>query len=630
VKLIVEELSQTLLQTLGTVVILGSIAAFILVYNSDTTVEYAPGQYVHNIGLMEQRRDRMLLCGIFAALGFAMVISGQIFKPRESAKPEVGNRAPRLARRDRRQEDDYREGRPASRGVAHSLGIASMVLGAVALPFSLIPCMGFLSLPLSGLGLLLGFVGGIVALSRNGSGIGFPIAGSALCAMSLIFGALWLGVLNAAAEARSPVRVIPRNDDLPPRPSQRPAPPEQPKPQPNSQPKPAPAASGDDRGQETLIGESADCGDVRLFLTCTGVHHVPLVPAGMGQIRPEEYDEMKTSSAAVFARKAALATAGGERCLCFWIALGNRSDTRKIDFESWDGGNQLLNRRAPRLTDNFGNVYNWMTFGPVLEPVFHTASASIHPQKLIIDVLHFEPPIADAKYLILELPRSAFGGEGSPIRFRIPASEIQGTSKPAPAPVPAPATPPVPGPKAGDPVPIGGVFSFNDLSIGLSASSKVARVVLVPGGTGRLGPGDAPLVLNEVRMAEVRKLALTRGYDYSKSKYLVLYVYLTNHSTSKKSALNYESWAGPLQNPHTPRLTDDLGNTYDLAKFALGYEPLFHTASESIHPGKTILDALVFEAPVAEAKRLSLELPASAFGSSGPPVRFRIPTSEVR
>jgi hypothetical protein len=94
---LVEELSQMLLLALGTVAILGSIAAFILVYNSDTAVEYAPGQYVNNIGLMEQRHDRMLLCGIFAALGFALVIAGnKSSKPRKSAEPGLGDRAPRL------------------------------------------------------------------------------------------------------------------------------------------------------------------------------------------------------------------------------------------------------------------------------------------------------------------------------------------------------------------------------------------------------------------------------------------------------------------------------------------------------------------------------------------------------
>ena len=47
---------------------------------------------------------------------------------------------------------------------AHSLGIASLVLGCLALMLSLIPCIGTLSLPLSVLGLLLGIGGGIVLL----------------------------------------------------------------------------------------------------------------------------------------------------------------------------------------------------------------------------------------------------------------------------------------------------------------------------------------------------------------------------------------------------------------------------------------------------------------------------------
>src|SRR5262249_883913 len=151
---------------------------------------------------------------------------------------------------------------------------------------------------------------------------------------------------------------------------------------------------------------------------------------------------------------------------------------------------------------------------------------------------------------------------------------------------------------------------------------------LVPHEMGRVGPGDAALLLDEGRMAELRKLALRR-YDYGKNKYLILYVYLSKNSTSPK-VLNYQGWAAPPQNRKTPRLTDDLGNSYGGGKFAWGYEPLFYTARDSIPPGKTILDALVFKTPVAEAKHLTLELPVCAFGREGAPVRFRIQTSDVR
>lgn len=59
-----------------------------------------------------------------------------------------------------------------------SLGIASLILGVVAFAICWIPLLGMLGIPLSGLGLLLGIVGTIVAVVRRGSGIGFPIAGA--------------------------------------------------------------------------------------------------------------------------------------------------------------------------------------------------------------------------------------------------------------------------------------------------------------------------------------------------------------------------------------------------------------------------------------------------------------------
>lgn len=71
-------------------------------------------------------------------------------------------------------------------GAAHSLGLASMVMGILGLMICWVPVLGLLSTPLSGIGLLLGVIGGIVALTRSGHGIGFPIAGSTICGLALM------------------------------------------------------------------------------------------------------------------------------------------------------------------------------------------------------------------------------------------------------------------------------------------------------------------------------------------------------------------------------------------------------------------------------------------------------------
>jgi hypothetical protein len=65
------------------------------------------------------------------------------------------------------------------------MGIASLSLGACALVVAWIPCLGMFTWPVSGIGLLLGAVGLIVAFTRQGSGLAFPIAGTATSFVAL-------------------------------------------------------------------------------------------------------------------------------------------------------------------------------------------------------------------------------------------------------------------------------------------------------------------------------------------------------------------------------------------------------------------------------------------------------------
>jgi hypothetical protein len=65
------------------------------------------------------------------------------------------------------------------------MGIASLSLGACALVVAWIPCLGMFTWPVSGIGLLLGAVGLIVAFTRQGNGLAFPIAGTATSFVAL-------------------------------------------------------------------------------------------------------------------------------------------------------------------------------------------------------------------------------------------------------------------------------------------------------------------------------------------------------------------------------------------------------------------------------------------------------------
>ena len=84
---------------------------------------------------------------------------------------------------------------------SHSLGIAALVLGIIAFVICWIPFLGLIGLPLSAIGLILGVIGLVLAISRRGSGIGFSIAGCALCGLSLLVA--W-SVTHAASRAYHP------------------------------------------------------------------------------------------------------------------------------------------------------------------------------------------------------------------------------------------------------------------------------------------------------------------------------------------------------------------------------------------------------------------------------------------
>ncbi|HEY7315920.1 MAG TPA: hypothetical protein VH643_41705 [Gemmataceae bacterium] len=76
-------------------------------------------------------------------------------------------------------------------------GIASVALSVIGLVFSLIPCIGtWFAIPLCGLGLLLGGVGAVFALIRQGRGIGFPLAGSITGFAGLGIAVLWLTICS--------------------------------------------------------------------------------------------------------------------------------------------------------------------------------------------------------------------------------------------------------------------------------------------------------------------------------------------------------------------------------------------------------------------------------------------------
>jgi len=272
-------------------------------------------------------------------------------------------------------------------GAAHSLGIGSMVLGVVALLFSFIPCIGAFSMPLSGLGLLLGITGGVVALCRSGRGIGFPIAGSAINGMAFVIALFWLGLASATHKAF--IQPIKEENATNQRieegnkssgvqsASENPAP-----------PKNEDAAWADAR---KLVRQ----GDVQVGISSVTIDQVQLLDLGQPSISKD-------------------------KLLVIRLRIGNVGQTRKIEYESWGDTSHLIDHHFPSLKDNFNNNYRRITFGVFTRVKDQLSSESIRPGTSVEDVLVFEQPIDRINYLRLELPASAFGGKGK-LRFQINA-----------------------------------------------------------------------------------------------------------------------------------------------------------------------------------------------------------------
>jgi hypothetical protein len=104
------------------------------------------------------------------------------------------------------------------------------------------------------------------------------------------------------------------------------------------------------------------------------------------------------------------------------VEVTNLSQTKKLDYRSWAGGDFVLERDFGTLADNFGNSYKRITFG-MDKPVGRVTRDSIYPAKSITDVLVFESPIEKSEYLRMELPAKNFDGTGM-IRFQIPQTMI--------------------------------------------------------------------------------------------------------------------------------------------------------------------------------------------------------------
>jgi hypothetical protein len=242
-----------------------------------------------------------------------------------------------------------------------SLGLASVILGVLAFLICWIPAVGCISLPLSGLGLLLAIIGFIVALARGGSSIGFPIAGGAVSALALA-----IGVVNFAA-FRSAMKSL--------------------------------------AGPPTLAQQAAGTGEAKQVPTY-GLDQ----PIGNGDLT------LTVSKPTI--KQLRVERGGGreplamdERRLHVTLKIENRSKTKRHAYGS------VADDDETGMLDNFSNEYRAYDTNAMYRVLGGVLYEDLYPGKSVTDVLAFEQPVNGVEWLIVRLPGSVVG-QRDPIMVR--------------------------------------------------------------------------------------------------------------------------------------------------------------------------------------------------------------------
>jgi len=271
-------------------------------------------------------------------------------------------------------------------------GIAALSLGVLTCLVCWIPFLGLLSIPIAGIGLLLAIAGIIMALVSKKTGFTYPIAGGAVCLISILIATVITGGTTAAIveEEREEREIL-------------------------VAPKSALAVKAKDDKKAAFqevpkpISSSTEWADASKPLREKDVNiSVAKVQAELVAIK-DLFGSERTSK---------------EVYLKIELKVSNSSFSKKVDFNTWRGSSFSISRDFATLTDNHGNIYKRVSFGAEAVPVGSTLKESIYPNKSVTDILVFEVPVSAVEWLRLELPAKNFGEQGM-LRFQIPSSMIQ-------------------------------------------------------------------------------------------------------------------------------------------------------------------------------------------------------------
>lgn len=141
--------------------------------------------------------------------------------------------------------------------------------------------------------------------------------------------------------------------------------------------------------------------------------------------------------------------------------------------------------------------------------------------------------------------------------------------------------------------------------------------------------GDKEITIEGVTVGEVTVIDMFGDEGTSSNKQLSIQITVWNRTQAKK--VEYRTWRGAMLSfgSNSASLSDTFDNVYKRVNFgAASYPSGGVQTSESVYPGDSVSDILIFEVPVTSVELLLLELPAENIGEEGV-IRFGIPAAAI-
>jgi hypothetical protein len=245
-----------------------------------------------------------------------------------------------------------------------------------------VPPLDLLTVPLSGLAVLLGAIGLARAPAASGRSFVPGLAGMLVGLPVLVLSLFWPDLLNPAHSA---LWGAARPDA--------------------AQPLAVPIHRG--KGEVVVAPETPEWIDASTEAVEQGDLRVRVLSA---TVRPPDFKDATRKRGT------------RERCLLVAVRVYNVGAERRFEYVSW-GNDEPGSREQSLLSDSLGNEYRLRTFADGAEVTGHLHRATLSPGGHVDDVLVFEPVPTSVEYLRLGLPAGTCGGTGT-LKVQIPRSMI--------------------------------------------------------------------------------------------------------------------------------------------------------------------------------------------------------------